>query len=163
MLVAILSDVHDNTTNLLAALAEAEEQGCRHLLFTGDMTMLSTFRTLREEWQYGMDLVFGNNEFNRGDFFRLAELMPDTRLHGDEADITLADRRIYLSHYPHLAAQALNSGQYDAVFYGHTHTAHQQLVGRTLLANPGEICGVRSKPSYAVYNTDDNSLHHYTL
>ena len=63
MLVALLSDIHDHTTNLLLALHSAQEQGCSHLLFLGDMAETSTFRTLRDEWPHPIDLVFGNNEY----------------------------------------------------------------------------------------------------
>lgn len=163
MLIALMSDIHDNTTNLLLALAEAERMGCTHLLFTGDMATLSTFRTLREEWPHGIDLVFGNNEFDRRTFMQLAEQFHDTCHHGDTTDIDLAGRRIYLTHYPHIAAQAAQTGLYDAVFFGHTHFAEQHTCGKTLLANPGEIAGVRSASGFAVYNTQDNSLTHHRL
>lgn len=163
MLAVLLSDIHDHISNLLIALAEAEELGCRHLLCTGDIASLSTLRTMREAWPFEMDLVFGNNEYDHACFQRLASTMPDTQLHGDEAKILLNTRRLYLTHYPHLATKAAATGQYDAVFYGHTHQAQQQLIGRTLLANPGEICGARNAPSFATYNTATNQLIHYML
>lgn len=158
MLVAILSDVHDNITNLLTALAIAERQGCRHLLLAGDIATLSTLRTLREEWEYGIDLVFGNNEWERDAHLKLAEQFHHCNHHGDCADFTLEERRIYMTHYPHIAEQALLRGGYDAVFYGHTHYAEQRIGKNCLIANPGEIAGVRGEPGFAIYNTADNSL-----
>ena len=163
MLVALLADIHDHTDNLLTALYRAEELGCTHLLFAGDMAGLTTFRTLREEWNGGIDLVFGNNEFDRASFLRLAEQFHHTCHHGDAGDIELDGRRIFLTHYPTIARQAACSGQYDAVFYGHTHTAAQQLCGNTILANPGEIAGVRQSPGFAVYDTSTNCLTHHPL
>ncbi len=161
MNVAILSDIHDHTTHLLAALLRAEELGCTHLLFAGDMAGLSTFRTLREEWLHGIDLVFGNNEFDRTSFLRLAEQFHHTCHHGDAGSLELDKRRIFLTHYPHIALREAQSGAYDAVFYGHTHCAEQHHCGHTLVANPGEVAGVRNTPSLAVYNTTTNSLTHY--
>ncbi len=158
MLVAVISDVHDNITNLLTALAIAEQKGCRHLLLTGDIASLSTLRTLREEWEYGIDLVFGNNEWERAAHLQLAEQFHHCRHHGDSADFTLEERRIFMTHYPHIAEQALLRGDYDAVFYGHTHYAEQRVGKKCLIANPGEIAGVRGKPGFAIYNTADNSL-----
>ncbi len=163
MLVAVLSDIHEHTTNLLTALAMAEQLGCTHLFCTGDLATLTTFRTLREEWPHGIDLVFGNNEFDRHSFLRLAELFHHTSHHSDAADIDLDSRRVFLTHYPQVAAQAARSGKYDAVFFGHTHRAEQQFCGSTLLANPGEIAGVRSAPGFAVYNTTTNSLTFHSL
>ena len=158
MLIAVLSDIHDNISNLLAALALAEQQGCSHLLVTGDLATLSTLRTLREEWEHGIDLVFGNNEWNRAEHLRMAEQFHHCRHHGDTADITLDGRHIFLTHYPHIAEQAMQSGEYDAVFYGHTHRAELRQGKSGIIANPGEIDGVRRPPSFAVYNTANNSL-----
>ncbi len=163
MLVAIISDIHDNVSNLLCSLCEAEELGCTHLLCTGDVAMLSTFRTLSEEWKHGIDIIFGNNEYDLSSFIRLAEQFPRVEHHGHAADISLNNRRVYLTHYPHIAGNAADSGLYDAVFYGHSHRSEQSLRGRTLLANPGEIAGVRYRPSFAVYNTSDNTLCHYNI
>lgn len=159
MLIAVLSDIHDHSTRLLLALAQAEELGCTHLLFAGDMAEIATFRLLCEEWQGGIDLVFGNNEYERSTFARLAQNRTGVHLHGDEAELTLDGRRVYMSHYPHLAARAAASGRYDAAFYGHTHAAEISHAGRALLANPGEVCGGRyGRPSFGIYNTADNSF-----
>lgn len=163
MLAAVFSDIHDNIDNLLTALYRAEQLGCVHLLFAGDMASLTTFRTLREEWTGGLELVFGNNEFDRLSFLRMAEQFSHTCHHGDAADISLGGRRIYMSHYPTAAMQAARSGLYDAAIYGHTHRAALEYCGRTLLANPGEIAGVRRMPSFAVYDTDANMLTHHSL
>ncbi len=157
MLVALLSDIHDHTTHLLLALHAARQEGCTHLLFMGDMASASTFRTLREEWQHGIDLVFGNNEYELGVFRQMAEKWPLTTLHGDEADITLDGRRIFLTHLPWAATKAAESGRYDAVFFGHTHCAEQRQVGSTLVVNPGEVYGRQGTPSIGVYDTATNT------
>lgn len=167
MLVAVLSDVHDSVTRLLTALAYAREAGCTHLLFAGDMESSTTFRLMREEWPHGMDVVFGNNETERVTFAHLAQEWEATRLHGDVGTLKLAGRRLFLTHYPHVAAQAAATGEFDAAFFGHSHKAESVYVstaqgGRCLLANPGEVCGLRyGHPTFGIYNTDDNtfSLH----
>lgn len=158
MRVALLSDIHDHTSHLLLALLAAEEQGCRHLLFMGDMAGMSTFRTLREEWRHPIDLVFGNNEYETGAFRRAAGQWPDTTLHGEYADIILDGRRLYFTHFPWSAAKAAESGLYDAVFYGHTHVPELLKTGRTLIANPGEVYGRQGVPSIGVYDTETNSV-----
>lgn len=163
MLVALLSDIHDHTTHLLLALHAAKEEGCTHLFFMGDMAGISTFRTLREEWPYGMELVFGNNEYEIKSFERLASQWDKTTLHGHEASLQLDGRSIYFTHLPWAASRAADSGQYDAVFFGHTHTAEQMHRGRTLLANPGEIQGRQSAPSIGIYDTVTNTVRFLTL
>lgn len=163
MLIALLSDIHDNTDNLLLALATAEKLECKHLLFTGDITSLYTLRTLREEWPYGIDLVFGNNEWDHRSHIRLAEQMHDMCHHGYTADISIDNRRIFLTHFPQDATKAILSRNYDAVFYGHTHIAEQHLHGNTLAANPGEVAGVRRSPSFAVYDTTAHSISYHPI
>lgn len=158
MKIALLSDVHDRTDNLLAALCLAEEHGCARLLYLGDIVELSTFSLLVEEWTNPLDVVFGNNEIDRRSFFRKAEAHPHVTHHGDEASVHIEQRLIYFSHYPWAAMKAAESGRYDAVFYGHTHARHRQLIAHTLLVNPGEVGGVRLSASFAIYDTDDNSV-----
>lgn len=159
MLVALLSDIHDHTTHLLLALLAAKEQGCTHLLFMGDMAGMSTFRTLREEWPHPIDLVFGNNEYESGAFRKAADQWTQTSLHGDHAVIRLGGRRIFFCHYPWVAAKAVENGNYDAVFFGHTHRAEVLQIGKTVAANPGEVYGRQGAPSIGIYNTTDNSVH----
>ena len=157
MLVALLSDIHDHTTHLLLALPAAGQEGCTHLLFMGDMTSASTFRTLREEWKHGIDLVFGNNEYELGVFRKMADKWPQTTLHGDEAYLTLDGRRIFFTHLPWAATKAAESGKYEAVFFGHTHCAEQWNLGSTLVVNPGEVYGRQGTPSIGVYDTETNT------
>ncbi len=157
MLVALLSDIHDHTTHLLLALQAAREQQCTHLLFMGDMAELTTFRTMREEWPHAMELVFGNNEYNRGAFLRTAQQWKHTTLHGDSADIVLDGRRIFMTHLPWAASQAASTGRYDAVFFGHTHMPEILRAGTTLVVNPGEVYGRQGAPSIGVYDTATNS------
>lgn len=163
MLLALLSDIHDHTTHLLLALQAAQEHGCTHLLFMGDMASVSTFRTLREEWPHPIDLVLGNNEYEIDTFQRLSTLWPHTRFHGTHADIVLNGRHLFFCHLPWTASQAAASGRYDAVFYGHTHIPDQQMSGHTLLANPGEVCGRHGSPTMGLYNTTDNSFRLLTI
>lgn len=161
MLIAVLSDIHDHITNLLTALALAQEAGCTHLLFTGDAAELSTFSLLAEEWPHGIDAVFGNNEVDRPAFARYAATRTGLHLHGDDATVQMGERRIYLCHYPHTALRVALSGGYDAVFYGHSHKAECCGIGPCLLANAGEVCGTRyGTPSFGIYNTEDN---HFSL
>ena len=158
MKIALLSDVHDRTDNLLTALCMAEEYGCEHLLYLGDIVELSTFSLMVEEWTKPIDVVFGNNEIERRTFYRIAEAHPHITHHGDEAAVVLGQRSIYFTHYPWAAMKAAESGKYDAVFYGHTHVADMQKIFHTLLVNPGEVGGVRRPPSFAVYDTEDNAV-----
>lgn len=163
MNVALFSDIHDQTNNLLVALRLAEREGCEHLLFLGDMVELETFRTLRRECLWPIDLVFGNNETGRAEFLRLAHTFERTTHHGDAGDIELCGCRVGLTHYPWRAQEMADSGRFDAVFFGHTHVAEQQVRGRCLMANPGELAGRRGAGGFAVYSTQQNAVRFIPL
>lgn len=55
----------------------------------------------------------------------------------------------------------LGNNEHDAIFYGHTHQTNNEMIGKTLLLNPGPVCGLRDgRPvhaSYALYETSTNS------
>lgn len=158
MRVALLSDIHDHVTHLLLALEAARSQGCTHLFFMGDMAELSTFRLLCEEWEHPIDLVFGNNEYQQADFYKLAATREHTPLHGDTADIRLDGRRCFFCHLPGAAQAAAASGLYDAIFHGHTHRAFIRQLGSTILMNPGELQGRQSTPSIGIYDTTAHAV-----
>ena len=61
---------------------------------------------------------------------------------------------ICFRHYPHIARPRADSGDYDAVFYGHDHTVHIEHLGQTLLLNPGEVMGRFGKSTFAWYDTE---------
>ena len=76
-------------------------------------------------------------------------------------EIKLGNRKIAFNHYPKLGELLAKTGDYDAVFYGHTHVAVNKKIGKTLLLNPGAVCGIQGgKPgiaTYAIYDTKTNS------
>ncbi len=159
MLVALFSDIHDKLGNLDAALLRAKECGCKHLLFMGDMSSAATFRHLLASWSQGIDLVFGNNEWEQKLFEHLAQSRQGVALHGDAGEVELGGRRIFLTHQPRHAERAALLGNYDAIFYGHTHRADLRPAdaGHPLIVNPGDIQGRYGTPSFAIYDTMSNS------
>ncbi len=85
-------------------------------------------------------------------WFGLAKQFGEAKLDG---------RKIAFNHYPLLAELQAKNGNYDAVFHGHNHIVRNEKHGKTLLLNPGAVCGIQGgKPgtaSYAIYDTKTNS------
>lgn len=160
MLVAIMSDVHDRQRNLLTALKRAKELGCEHLLYLGDFVHPSTLQVMLESWLQPLDFVLGNNEYELEAFDALASQRANVHFHGYDGDAVLGERHIFFTHTPHDAiSRGLNSGLYDAVFYGHTHaSAAFTAPDKTLMVNPGELYGRRESPGFAVYCTRSNTV-----
>lgn len=163
MLIAVLSDIHDHTTNMLVALNRAREEGCSHLFCLGDVVESATFRLLCEEWPYSADIIYGNNEWETGAFTRIASLYPHVTHLGSIGRIDRGGRHLFLNHTPFPAVQAARSGDYDAVFCGHTHVPRIEWIGSTLFVNPGEILGRRGAPSIALYDTELNDARHILI
>ena len=89
--------------------------------------------------------VFGNNCAERRmleDRFRAINM--DVR--GFFAEVKIDNLKIALlhGHDDVLLNSLINSGAYDVIVYGHTHEVKVQRVGRTLVINPGEVCGYLS-------------------
>lgn len=163
MKIAIVSDIHDHINHLLSALTTAEQVGCERMLVLGDMVHASTLSLLLEEWQKPLDLVFGNNEYEIEAFSAIADAAPHVTLHGDYGTTECNGQVIFFCHMPATARQALESGCFDAVFYGHTHCADWQQIGSTLYANPGEVTGRQSQPSIGVYDTETRQFFLYNI
>jgi predicted phosphodiesterase len=68
------------------------------------------------------------------------------------AEIEIHGRKIAVNHFPHIARPLALAGVYDAVFYGHDHTAGKELAGKTLLLNPGEVMGRFGTSTFASYD-----------
>jgi predicted phosphodiesterase len=70
---------------------------------------------------------------------------------------------IAFCHFPALARNAAASGNYSAVFFGHTHRRAWEKVrldsgAEVLLANPGDIEGRYAAPGGLVYDTVADAL-----
>jgi hypothetical protein len=146
MLVGVLSDSHDNVSAIRRVGEELRRRGVSLVLHAGDWVSPFSARFLREAVGEGVRIVgvFGNNEGERPYFLEIA---------GEAAELEVAGRRVALYHgtSPVLLKALVESGLYDVVVYGHTHQAVIERRGRTLVVNPGELCGcLTGRSSYAL-------------
>jgi putative phosphoesterase len=161
MLVAVLSDCHDNIWNLQKVLAEV--RGAEAAIFCGDFCAPFSLKMLADGFSGPVHAVLGNND---GDIYLLlsiAEKSASFHLHRPVGLIELGGRNIAIAHYPEVGEALARSGQYDAVFSGHTHRSEVQTIGTTLWANPGEVMGRFGRPSYGLYDTAQNHMVLHSL
>lgn len=163
MKIAIVSDSHDHGDLLVRAIERARDWGAQVVLHCGDVIGA---HTLRRALTVGlpMHVIHGNN---LGDIPAMTRLAFGSegrlRYHGAEADLELGGRRLFMIHYPHLARAMALTGDYDAVFCGHSHRAEVQQVdnvrgGRTALVNPGTIAGFGEPRTLALGDLDTLSF-----
>jgi putative phosphoesterase len=164
MLIGVFSDVHDNLDNLGKALALFNERGAQALIFCGDFCSPIPSRVMGATFAGDIHCVFGNGD---GDRFTIATVAntqyPNLKLHGEYADLEFAGVKIAVTHYPFYAKALARTGDYRAVFSGHTHEQHLEKIGDCLWVNPGEILGWTGQATCAIYDTVANSATHLTL
>ena len=162
MKIAIVSDIHDHIWNLKKTVKLLKKEGCKEMIFCGDMCSPFTARILMDA-KIKTYAVWGNNDEDHWAIVQRAGeefiVYPLTQEFG-ECEIN--NRKIAFCHYPMLGNLLAATSHYDAVFHGHTHRQYHKMVGHTLLANPGAVCGiVGGKPglaSFMVYDTGNNSV-----
>ena len=165
MKVVIFSDTHDCLVNMDRAVELVKERASEgHLIHCGDMCAPLTLKHLMDIWSGDIHYCFGNVDGDRVSTLKVHEGRPDVYSHGATlGSLDIGGRSIAFQHFPEVALRLAESGAYDAVFYGHTHLKHSEYIGDTLLANPGNICGIKHPPSFAIYDTDSNSLEHIDI
>jgi len=162
MKIAVLSDAHDHIWNLRKAIQIIKEQKCEAIIFCGDFCAPFTAAILAE-LALPIYACFGNDDedqFAISEKLKAVQLWPLTK---EFAEVELESRKIAFCHYPKLGKLLAGTRDYDAVFHGHTHKAYQEQIGKTLLANPGSICGIISgKSAPASFGIYDTSYSGYT-
>ncbi|NSW75379.1 MAG: metallophosphoesterase [Candidatus Atribacteria bacterium] len=142
MIVGVLSDSHDDLLALKKALDTLKEEGAELILHAGDYVAPFSVRLLTElsiPW-WG---VLGNNDGEILGIFQKSE----GKIKGPFLELEEKGYRIWVSHFYQPAKWAFMSGHFDLVVYGHTHEAIIKEEGRSILLNPGEVCGLLSGQS----------------
>lgn len=149
MKICIVSDSHDRSEPLAAAISAAHAAGAEAVIHCGDLIGVNT---LRASLKLGLPIhvVQGNNI---GDTMAVHKLMAKSagklRYHGIDAALEMAGRRIFVTHYPHYGRGMACTGDYDLVCCGHSHVAEVVTQvnikgGNTMLVNPGTVAGIHA-------------------
>jgi len=142
MKIGILSDTHDNISCAETAIDRLNQEQVDLVLHAGDFIapfMIGILKKLEAQ----MIGVFGNNDGDRPLLLQKCRETKNLEIRGTFARIDLADGHIALLHGsdPVLLRTLNESGIFDLVVAGHTHRAEVAETGRTLVVNPGEVCG----------------------
>jgi putative phosphoesterase len=155
MLIGVMSDTHDNLNLVDKAVSKLNDEGVELVLHAGDYVspfVIPKFSALTAR----LIGVYGNND---GDHQMLRQRFEEARnceIRGRFAEVNVENYRVALLHGDETALLnvLLKCNYFDAVVHGHTHNACIERVGKTLVVNPGEVCGyLTSKPTVAVLDT----------
>ena len=154
MLIAVISDSHDNWVNIEKAMKFINKQKIRTIIHCGDVCAPAVLEEMVKLF--------------RGDEFHLVKGNVDGDIEGFRAKAKKDKRIIYYSqtgkleidgltfvfcHEPFVAKKMAVSQKYDFVFYGHSHKPWQEKIGKTELLNPGTLAGLFNKATFAVFDT----------
>ena len=140
-LLGILSDTHNNTANLRAALEIFQQRDVGRLIHCGDVTTLSTLEWLAE---FRVIYVFGNGDDASGEMREMLLRYDPLNYAGLSYSGQIDGVKIAAAH-GHLPASLdtmIHSGEYDYVFHGHSHRRRDERIGRTRVINPGALGGL---------------------
>ena len=143
--IAIVSDTHDNIKNFNKIINWLNGENIRLILHCGDICNQETINEGAKNFNGDIKFVRGNGDFELDDI-------------QEQMEIELDGKKIFFNHYPDIAKKMAESGKYDLVFYGHTHRPWEEKIGESRLVNPGEVAGQRFKPTFAIYDTDNDLL-----
>lgn len=125
------------------------------LLSCGDFCSPIPARVMGE-YDGAVHCVFGNGDGDRYRMSDAASELPSLKLHGEHAELELGERRVALTHFPLYGRALARTGDYDAVFSGHTHERSEERFGGCLWMNPGELLGWKGPPTVLIWDPVEN-------
>jgi len=143
MRIGILSDTHSRYATVERVLCLLREHAVDTVLHCGDIEDAGTVRLFEGLTAH---FVFGNCDVDQHGV-RRAVLEIGATLHEPFGKLDVAGSRIAFLHGDNksLMQQVEQSGDYDFLFYGHTHKAAEHRTGPTRVINPGALHRARPK------------------
>lgn len=137
-MIGVMSDSHDNVTQIRKAVSLFKDAGCDLVVHAGDVVAPFAAREL-SALGCPVKAVFGNCDGEKQGLEAALEKFGEIK----DAPLIIehAGRRILLVHYHFSVATYAASEKYNIVIFGHTHKPIAQKEGKTLLLNPGEAGG----------------------
>ena len=130
MLIAILSDTHDNVPNTKLAVEKAIAMGAEVLFFCGDFCAPGAALAIAD-FKGPIHAIFGNNDGDKLNIFqRMSTKNTGVKFYLEaEAEFDVDGLKIALTHYPLYGRALARTGDYDLVCFGHSHIASIETYG----------------------------------
>lgn len=147
-MIGVLSDTHNNITNLQLALDVFRKAGVDTIIHCGDLSRSELAHPLTE---FHVIFTFGNNDAASGEIQTILTAQNPHNWAGLIYTGVLDGVRVAVSH-GHLLAETkalLRAGEYEYVFTGHSHRHKDEWIGSTRHINPGALGGMHPEPRSA--------------
>lgn len=163
MKIAVVSDSHDHIWNMRRMVAQANDAGVDLIIHCGDLISPFMLEEL-DAFRGHVHLVLGNNSGDQVLLMkRLGSREDNVTFHGWLGRIEAGGMTLAFVHAPDIAVSIARSGDFDMVFFGHTHLWKQERVGRTVFLNPGEIMGKKEPAGWAMIDSRSRHVHHMLI
>lgn len=159
MRLVIISDTHDNLPWLDKVLQWLKTVAVDGLVHCGDVQTNATLKYLCDNFSAPIWVV--SDERDNLDDYVNHRLSWPANLKAIHHLIELPDIGLAAVHRSEAVKALVDSGKYKYICHGHTHLPWDQRHGQTRVFNPGNLCNVRARPSFATLDTqtDDLQLH----
>ena len=160
LVVGVIADTHDNLPLVDRAITKLNEENVELVLHAGDYVapfVIPKFEKLNAE----LIGVFGNNDGDRALLKKRFDEYEGLQIRGNFAEILVDGLEIALIHgnEEELLKALINSESFDVIVHGHTHKTEIHRKGKTLIVNPGEVCGyLTGKSTIALLDTDKRKV-----
>jgi len=148
MLVGLIADTHDNLPMVDKAIKKLNGENVGLVLHAGDYIapfVIPKFKRLHTK----LIGVFGNNDGDRELLKKRFGEQKGLEIRGNFAHMVIEGVKIALLHGSdeELLKALIDCEAFDVVVHGHSHKAEVYRKGKTLVVNPGEVCGYLTRKS----------------
>tara|TARA_A100001011_G_scaffold280358_1_gene290337 strand:+ start:122 stop:613 length:492 start_codon:yes stop_codon:yes gene_type:complete len=140
MLIGVVSDTHNNKTNIKTIIKILNKQMVDLVIHTGDICNQSSLEMF-SKLNANLIGVFGNNDRSEKGLNETSKDL-NFRFQNPPLDFELKGRKISVFHEPDQIDQHLKANpDIDLIVHGHTHRYRKEKVKNTYIFNPGESAG----------------------
>ena len=158
MLIAIISDVHNNEVNLKKVLDHCRNNSVEEIICCGDLASKDTLDFLCANFSGPIYYVFGNMDGGQLRELEGVDEYKNVQIFRDFGEIKIEEIKIAFTHYPATAKDLAQSKKYDFVFHGHTHKPWTEKISETTILNPGNVAGEIYLPTFAIWDTEKDDF-----
>ncbi|KKQ60641.1 MAG: Phosphodiesterase, MJ0936 family [Parcubacteria group bacterium GW2011_GWE2_38_18] len=156
MLVVVISDIHDNLTNLRQCLDWCNRQAIQTMICCGDLTNDDTLDYLVKNFKGDIHLLKGNaDSFDERKIVEYKNIKYYSRAGGK---LEINGKKIGFCHEPFYIKKLIEKEKFDIIFYGHTHKPWESKEKGARLINPGTLSGMFLKSTFAVWNSQTGEI-----
>ncbi len=158
MKIGVLSDTHDNLSNIITVLETCRDRGIETLIHCGDLTsleMVSHFNGFRVIY------TTGNMDYATGTIYKRFKKMRDDNFVGAvfKGQINGVSIAATHSHLDSELSNLVSHQRYQWIFHGHTHQRRDEVIKGARVVNPGALGGLgRESRSFCIVDLEGDNV-----